>query len=111
MWIDAERFRAAACGERNAANAVAGLRWGEAAARAVLTDCNIHARQPDPRQKRFRIKGGRGDGALRIGDLLIASKVPSGIRFSEVARMTPKSFHRGGFSRNLLTSKGCIIIG
>ena len=39
MWNDAERFRAAACGERNGVNAVAGLRWGEAAARAVLTDC------------------------------------------------------------------------
>ena len=32
---------------------------------------NIHMRQPHPRQKRFRIKGGRGDGALRIGDFLI----------------------------------------
>ena len=39
-------------------------------------DCNINARQPIPRQKRFRIKGGCGDGALRIGNLLIASKVP-----------------------------------
>ncbi len=37
---------------------------------------NIHTRQPIPRQKRFRKKGGRSDGALRIGDLLIASKVP-----------------------------------
>ena len=37
---------------------------------------NIHMRQPIPRQKRFREKGGRGDEALRIGDLLIASKVP-----------------------------------
>ncbi len=44
--------------------------------RAEAADCNIHTRQPLPRQKRFRIKGGRGDGALRIGDLLIASKVP-----------------------------------
>ena len=26
-------------------------------------DCNIHTRQPHPRQKRFREKGGRGDGA------------------------------------------------
>jgi len=33
-------------------------------------------RQPIPRQERFRIKDGRGDGALKIGDLLIASKVP-----------------------------------
>ena len=37
---------------------------------------NISTRQPIPRQKRFRIKDGRSDGALRIGDLLIASKVP-----------------------------------
>ena len=36
----------------------------------------IHMRQPIPRQERFRRKGGRGDGALKIGDLLIASKVP-----------------------------------
>ena len=35
-------------------------------------------------------------------------KSAEGIRFSEVARTTPKSFHRGGFWRNLLTSKGCI---
>jgi len=33
-------------------------------------------RQPIPRQERFRIKDGRGDEALKIGDLLIASKVP-----------------------------------
>jgi len=33
-------------------------------------------RQPIPRQERLRIKGGRGDGALKIGDLLIASNVP-----------------------------------
>ena len=39
-------------------------------------DCNINTRQPIPRQKRFRTKGGRSDGALRIGNLLIASKVP-----------------------------------
>ena len=31
----------------------------------------IHTRQPNPRQKRFREKGGRSDGALRIGDFLI----------------------------------------
>ena len=35
-------------------------------------------------------------------------KSAEGIRFSAVARTTPKSFHRGGFWRNLLTSKGCI---
>jgi len=33
-------------------------------------------RQPNPRQKLFREKGGRSDEALKIGDLLIASKVP-----------------------------------
>ena len=31
----------------------------------------MHTRQPGPRQKRFREKGGRGDEALRIGDFLI----------------------------------------
>ena len=35
-------------------------------------------------------------------------KSAEGIRFSVVARPTPKSFHRGGFWRNLLTPKGCI---
>ncbi len=64
-------LRAAACGERNDANAVAGLRGAEAAARSVLRTANIHMRQPYPRQKRFRKKGGRSDGALRIGDFLI----------------------------------------
>ncbi len=68
-------------------------------------DCNIHTRQPGPRQKRFRTEGGRGDGALRIGALLIASKVPLGIRFSAGARTTPKSFHRGGFWCNLLSEQ------
>ncbi len=65
---------------------------------AARRSCSIlQTRQPHPRQKRFREKGGRGDGALRIGNLLIASKVPSGIRFSEGVRTPPKSFHRGGF--------------
>ncbi len=44
---------------------------GAAANCAALKNRNIHMRQPHPRQKRFRIKGGRGDGALRIGDFLI----------------------------------------
>jgi len=43
---------------------------------AVLRTALIHTRQQIPRQKRFRMKGGRGDEALKIGDLLIASKVP-----------------------------------
>ncbi len=68
----------------------------------IAVDCNIHARKPIPRQKRFREKGGRDDEALRIGNLLIASKVPSGIRFSAGAWPIPKSFHRGGFWRYLL---------
>ena len=66
---------------------------------------SIHPRQPGPRQKRFRTKSGRGDGTLRIGNLLIASKVPSGIRFSAGARPTPKSFHRGTFWTPLLGNK------
>ena len=36
-------------------------------------------------------------------------KSAAGIRFSAVARPTPKSFHRGGFWRHLLTSKGGLI--
>ena len=40
----------------------------QAAARKYFI--NAHA-SANPRQKRFRTKGGRGDGALRIGDFLI----------------------------------------
>ena len=43
---------------------------------AVRRTALIHMRQPIPRQKRFRTTGGRVDEALKIGDLLIASKVP-----------------------------------
>ena len=57
-------------------NALAVRRSGAAANCAVPKNRKIHTRQPIPRQKRFRTKGGRSDGALRIGDLLIASKVP-----------------------------------
>ena len=57
-------------------SATAVRRSGATANCAVLKNRNIHMRQPNPRQKRFRTKGGRDDGALRIGDLLIASKVP-----------------------------------
>ncbi len=55
---------------------VAVRRGGAAANCAVRRTAIIHMRQPNPRQERFRIKGGRSDGALKIGDLLIASKVP-----------------------------------
>ena len=44
---------------------------GEAAARPVLRTALIHMREPTPRQKGFRKKGGRGDEALKIGDFLI----------------------------------------
>ena len=54
-------------------------------------------RQPIPRQKRFRETGGRGDEALRIGNLLIASKVPKASDSAQALWPTPKSFHRGGF--------------
>ena len=34
-------------------------------------DCNINVCQPNPRQKRFRTDGGRSDGALRVGNLVL----------------------------------------
>ena len=48
-------------------------------------DCKIHTRQPLPRQKRFRIKGGRGDEALRIGDFLILKNAKHPIQRSRKA--------------------------
>jgi len=59
FFIDKKRIvRAAACGSPTA------------------TNCKYTCDSKNPRQELFRIKGGRGDGALKIGDLLIASKVP-----------------------------------
>ena len=72
MWNDADDSRGIgllfADGGRNA---TAVRRVGAAANCATLKNRNIHTRQPHPWQKRFRIKGGCGDEALRIGDFLI----------------------------------------
>ena len=57
----------------------------ETAARAVLMNCNINMRQPNPRQKRFREKVGRGGGALRIGDFLILKNAKHPIQRSRKA--------------------------
>ena len=48
-------------------------------------------RQPLPRQERFRIEGGRGDEALKTGNLLIASKVPQA---SDLAQSQGRSRNR-----------------
>ena len=45
----------------------------------------MHMHQPNPRQKRFRIKGSRGDGALRIGDFLILKNAKHPIQRSRKA--------------------------
>ena len=50
---------------------VAVRRGGAAANCAVRRTAIIHMRQPVPRQELFRIKGGSGDEALKIGDFLI----------------------------------------
>ena len=71
--VFSERGQLLADGGRNA---TAVRRCGAAANCAVLKNRKIHMRQLLPRQKRFRKKGGRSDGASKIGDLLIASKVP-----------------------------------
>ncbi len=49
-------------------SALAVRRVGAAANCATRRVVNIHMRQPTPRQERFRKKGGRGDGALKIGE-------------------------------------------
>ena len=113
---------------------VAGLRGTKAPARAVLTNCNIHTRQHHPAAEAISGKGrpqrrsakNRRTFSIRRGQsrtrpscaearkrlrkrTFDCFKSAAGIRFSAVARTTPKSFHRGGFSRHLLTSKGGII--
>ena len=78
--------RAAACGPHDSASCIITMfyavrrrrsecdssppLWGGGELRGSKSR-NIHTRQPNPRQKRFRKKVGRGDGALRIGDFLI----------------------------------------
>ena len=77
---------------------IAGLRGAEAAARTVLRTALIHVRQPIPRQERFRAKGGRGDGALKIGDLLIASKVPKASDLAQSRDRPRNRFSAAGFN-------------
>ena len=70
---------------------------------------NIHTRQPVPRQKRFRIKGGRGDGALRIGDLLIASKVPKASDSAQSQGRPRNRFTAAVFRLPFVRTKGNVI--
>ena len=64
----------------------------------------MHMRKPNPRQKRFRKDGGRGDGALRIGDFLIL-KNAAGIRFSAVAAADPEIVSPRRFFGYLLSAQ------
>ena len=100
---------------------IAGLRWGEAAARAVRRTakftCASLSRgrnyfgkraaaaterkksenvfdKPSAEPNLFELCRGEKTSAKRTFDCF---KSAEGIRFSAVARPTPKSFHRGGF--------------
>ena len=69
-------------------------------------DVLIHMRQPIPRQKLFRIKGGRSDGALKIGDLLIASKVPKASDLAQSQDRPRKRFTAAAFGLPFGRAKG-----
>ena len=68
----------------------------------------IHTRQQKTAAGTFSEKGRSRRRSVKNRRPFDCFKSAAGIRFSAVARTTPKSFHRGGFWRNLLTSKGCI---
>ncbi len=74
---------------------------------APRRSCSIlHTRQPIPRQKRFRTKGGRGDGALRIGNLLIASKVPKASDSAQAQGRPRNRFTAAHFGSTFWVTKG-----
>ena len=85
---------------------IAGLKRGRGCGPHSPADCNIHTRQPDPRQKRFREKGGRGGGALRIGDLLIASKVPKASDSAQSQGRPRNRFTAAHFGSTFWVTKG-----
>ena len=60
LW---ESFRAVARGDRFERKVSCGSPLAGGCGPRSHADCNIHTRQPNPRQKRFREKGVRGDGA------------------------------------------------
>ena len=87
---------------------IAGLRGAEAAARATLrVAVNSHA-SANPAAETISDEGRSRRRSVKNRSPFDCFKSAEGIRFSVVARPTPKSFHRGGFWRNLLTPKGCI---
>ena len=67
---------------------------------------NINVRQPIPRQKRFRTKVGRGDGVLRIGNLLIASKVPQASDSAQTQGRPRNRFTAAVFRLPFVRTKG-----
>ena len=71
-------------------------RWGGGELRGSKNR-KIHMRQPNARRERFRIKGGRSDGALKIGDLLIASKVPKASDLAKSRERPRNSFTAAAF--------------
>ena len=104
MWNDAERF-----GQQPAENATMRMPLRASAGQRLrpAQSCGLQYSHASaiPRQKRFRKKGGRGDGALRIGALLIASKVPLGIRFSAGAVADPEIVSPRRFLGYLLSAQ------
>ena len=89
---------------------VAVRRSGAAANCAVLKNRNIRTRQPIPRQKRFRTKDGLSDGALRIGNLLIASKVPQASDLAQAQGRPRNRFTAAHFGSTFWVTKGGNII-
>ena len=76
---------------------------------AATRNRSMHMRQPIPRQKRFRKEGGRGDGALRIGNLLIASKVPQASDSAQTQGRPRNRFTAAVFRLPFVRTKGNVI--
>ena len=81
---------------------VAVRRGGAAANCAVRRTAKYTRVSRNPRQERFRIKDGRGDGALKIGDLLIASKVPQASDLAQSQDQPRNRFTAAAFNRAAL---------
>ena len=78
----------------------------EAAAHTVLRTVIFTRGSPIPRQKRFRAEGGRGDGALRIENLLIASKVPKASDSAQAQGRPRNRFTAAVFRLPFVRTKG-----